>query len=223
MAEPEPGRKSARRSKARLADEVTVNTMMPAAIADTLAETTASTLVSIGNRIREARLARGLTLQGIAELSGVSPSMLSLVERGRASPSIGSLIVIANALGVTMSELLATNEPRENRLVTRAADAPIVETAKHVIRRLMREDKERGVSIALNEYEPHTGSAERPISHEGFEYGFILEGELTVEVDGVSHRLHTGDLIAYNSRRQHKIWNHGSGKVRTLWFNLGRE
>jgi transcriptional regulator with XRE-family HTH domain len=189
---------------------------------DAGADTTASTLAAIGNRIRKARLARSMTLQAIAQVSGLSPSMLSLVERGRASPSIGSLIVIANALGITMSELVSTPEARENRLVVHSDEAPIVETAKHVVRRLLREDRERGVSVALNEYEPHTGSAERPISHEGFEYGFILEGQLTVEVDGVSHQLRAGDLIAYDSRRQHKIWNHGAQKVRTLWFNMDR-
>lgn len=189
---------------------------------DAGADTTASTLAAIGNRIRKARLARNMTLQAIAQVSGLSPSMLSLVERGRASPSIGSLIVIANALGITMSELVSTPEARENRLVVHSDEAPIVETAKHVVRRLLREDRERGVSVALNEYEAHTGSAERPISHEGFEYGFVLEGQLTVEVDGVSHQLRAGDLIAYDSRRQHKIWNHGAQKVRTLWFNLDR-
>lgn len=194
-----------------------------AGAAGDFAETTASTLTSIGNRIREVRLARGITLQALAQMSGVSPSMLSLVERGRASPSIGSLIVIANALQITMADLMAADEPKQDRLVVHSADAPIVETAKHVVRRLLRQDRDRGISVALNEYQPHTGSAERPISHEGFEYGFILEGELTVEVDGVGHKLAAGDLIAYSSRRLHKIWNHGSRKVRTLWFNLERD
>lgn len=191
-------------------------------VLDAVAETMASTLAAIGHRIRKARTDRGMTLQAIAQVSGLSPSMLSLVERGRASPSIGSLIVIANALGIAMSDLVSTPEAREDRLVVRAGEAPIVETAKQVVRRLLREDRERGVSIALNEYEPHTGSTERPISHEGFEYGFILEGQLTVEVDGTSHQLAAGDLIAYDSRRQHKIWNHGGQKVRTLWFNMDR-
>ena len=187
-----------------------------------VAETMASTLTAIGHRIRKARTERGMTLQAIADVSGLSPSMLSLVERGRASPSIGSLIVFANALGIAMSDLVATPEAREDRLVVRADEAPIVATARHVVRRLLREDRERGISVALNEYEPHTGSTERPITHEGFEYGYILEGQLTVEVDGNSHQLAAGDLIAYDSRRQHKIWNHGTQKVRTLWFNMDR-
>ncbi len=186
-------------------------------------ENTANTLAAIGNRIREIRQLRGMTLQGLADTSGLSPSMLSLVERGRASPSIGSLIVIAQALAITMSDLVATEADSEEKLVVHASEARIVETAQHVVRRMLREDRARGVSVALNEYEPHTGSTERPITHEGFEYGFILEGELTVEVDGGRYELKPGDLVAYSSRRAHKIWNHGKEKVRTLWFNLDRD
>lgn len=188
-----------------------------------IAETTASTLAAIGLRIRELRQGRGLTLQELADMSGLSTSMLSLVERGRASPSIGSLIVIANALGVTMSDLLINSGHAEERIVVRASEARVVETAQHVVRRLMREDRNRGVSVAVNEYAPHTGSAEHPITHDGFEYGFILQGELTVEIDGTKHVLRQGDLIAYSSRRKHKLWNHGKTKVRTLWFNLDRD
>ena len=188
-----------------------------------LAETTASTLVAIGSRIREIRLARGTTLRALADASGLSPSMLSLVERGQASPSIGSLIVIANALQITMADLMAAEEPKRKTIVVHSSEAPIIETRKHVVRRLLKQDREHGVSVALNEYQPHTGSAEHPISHEGFEYGFVLEGALTIEVDGVAHIVSAGDLIAYSSRLRHKIWNHGDRKVRTLWFNLDRD
>jgi Helix-turn-helix len=50
-------------------------------------DATASALAAIGIRIKEIRLARGMTLQTVSDESGLSPSMLSLVERGRASPS----------------------------------------------------------------------------------------------------------------------------------------
>jgi transcriptional regulator with XRE-family HTH domain len=192
-------------------------------LSEEIAETTANALAAIGYRIRELRQSRGRTLQELADVSGLSTSMLSLVERGRASPSIGSLIVIASALGVAMSDLLVNGSDSEERIVVRASEARTVETAQHVVRRLLREDRTRGVSVAVNEYAPHTGSTEHPITHEGFEYGFVLQGELTVEVDGTKHVLRQGDLIAYSSRRKHKIWNHGKIKVRTLWFNLDRE
>jgi quercetin dioxygenase-like cupin family protein len=149
--------------------------------------------------------------------------MLSLVERGRASPSIGSLIVIASALGITMSDLIASEPDSDEEIVVRASQHHVVETPMHVVRRLIREDRTRGLSIAINEYEPNTGNSDAALSHAGFEYGFILEGVLTVEVDKTPHILKTGDLISYNSRRPHKIWNYGRRKVRTLWFNLDRD
>src|SRR3954469_23231674 len=106
---------------------------------DASTDAAASALTAIGLRIKEIRLARGMTLQSVSDVSGLSPSMLSLVERGRASPSIGSLVVIASALGVTMSDLVAHEPTPEERLVVRSADAKAVETAQHVIRRVLRE------------------------------------------------------------------------------------
>jgi transcriptional regulator with XRE-family HTH domain len=200
-----------------------VTTEFSPELPDNVAETTASTLAAIGERIREVRQARNMTLQVLAESTKLSVSMLSLVERGRASPSIGSLIVIASALGVTMSDLIASEPESDEDLVVRASQHHVVETPMHVVRRLIREDRTRGLSIAINEYEPNTGNSDAALSHAGFEYGFVLEGVLTVEVDKTPYILKSGDLISYNSRRPHKIWNYGRRKVRTLWFNLDRE
>lgn len=191
--------------------------------AEDYADATASALTAIGIRIREIRQARSMTLQALADITKLSPSMLSLVERGRASPSIGSLLVIANALGVTMSDFLAGEPAPEERIVVRASEQRAIETSEHVIRRLLREDKSRGISVALNEYDPHTGNDEQAITHNGFEYGYVLTGKLTVEVDGTAYVLKAGDLISYSSRRPHRIWNHSEAKVRTLWFNLSRD
>ena len=188
-----------------------------------MTQTTTVALTAIGGRIREARLSRGMTLQSLAAASGLSPSMLSLVERGRATPSIGSLIVVANALGVTMSEIVASVPTAPAGVVVRRADHQVIETAKHVIRRVLREDPSRGISIAINEYEPDTGSSDRPVSHDGYEYGLVLEGTLSIEVDGTPYVLTSGDLISYNSRKPHKMWNHGKRRLRTLWINLRRE
>ena len=147
--------------------------------ANEVARATAEILAGIGERIRTARLAQGMTLQSLAAAANLSPSMLSLVERGRATPSIGSLVVIANCLGVAMSDLIAPGPPANPGVVVRVADQQIVETANHVVRRIIREDRVRGVSIAINEYQPNTGNSDQPVSHDGYEYGIVLEGTLT--------------------------------------------
>ena len=61
-----------------------------------------------------------------------------------------------------------------------------------------------------------------PVHHDGHEYGIVLEGELTVELDGVAHKLKAGDLISYSSSRDHRIWNYSSRKAKALWVNLHR-
>jgi len=177
-------------------------------------------VAAIGNRLRILRQEREMTLQALAEATALSPSMLSLVERGRAAPSIQSLIVIANALNVTMSDLIVTEEPGEERIVIRTSDQPFVKTAQDAIRRVLREDRSRGISLAVNEYEPETGSSLKRGAHSGFEYGFVLEGTLTVELENVTYQLKAGDLISFESRRPHRFWNNGSKRVRTLWINL---
>lgn len=190
---------------------------------ESLAAATATTLASIGVRIKDVRLRRGMTLQTLSEVSGVSPSMLSLVERGRASPSIGTLVVIASSLGVTMSDIVAEAPQPDEKLVIRAIEPKAIETAQHVIRRVLREDKSRDLSVAVNEYQPNTGNAEKPITHQGYEYGFVLEGRLTVTVEDTAYVLNQGDFVSYSSRRPHHIWNHSNRPVRTFWINLTRD
>jgi transcriptional regulator with XRE-family HTH domain len=188
-----------------------------------VAQATADIVVAIGERIRSARLSQGMTLQALAAAANLSASMLSLVERGRATPSIGSLVVIANSLGVTMSDLVAPGPPADPGVVVRVADRQIIQTANNVIRGIIREDRARGVSIAINEYQPNTGNSDQPVAHDGYEYGFVLEGTLSVEVDGTPFVLNRGDLISYSSRTPHRLWNYTDEKVRTLWFNLQRD
>lgn len=182
--------------------------------------TAADTLVAIGGRIRRLRTQRGLTLQALARQSDLSPSMLSLVERGRTSPSISSLLAIAKALGVDMTRLIL-DEP-EAGIVTRFQEQPVLETPDHVLRRVLRDDRVRGILLTYNEYRPGIGNSIMPITHSGYEYGFVIDGELTVEVEGTAYLLRAGDLISHHSGRPHRIWNYSRRPVRALWFNLTR-
>ena len=150
-------------------------------------------------------------------------SMLSLVERGKTSPSIGTLIAICSALDVHMADLLAPVSLVRPSPVSRARrPARSCRPRPGVERRILRDDRANGVEIAINQYAPDTGSAPTPIHHEGFEYGVVLDGQLTVELDGKAHTLKPGDLISYDSARNHRIWNHGGRKARALWVNLRR-
>lgn len=187
-----------------------------------LGDSTEDAIALIGTRIRDVRTMKGMPLRALADRTGLSMSMLSLVERGKASPSIGTLIAICSALDMHMADLLAPVNLVRQSPVSRAADQPVVQTQTGVDRRILRDDRVNGVEIAINQYDPDTGSAPMPIHHEGFEYGIVLEGQLSVELDGVVHALGPGDLISYDSAKNHRIRNEGPRKARALWVNLRR-
>ena len=187
-----------------------------------LDDSTGDAIALIGTRVRDVRTAQGMPLRALADRTGLSMSMLSLVERGKTSPSIGSLIAICSALDIHMADLLAPASLVRTSPVSRVADQPVVQTPTGVDRRILRDDRVNGVEIAINQYLPDSLSAPTPIHHEGFEYGIVLDGQLTVELDGQVHTLETGDLISYESARNHRISNRSDRKARALWVNLRR-
>jgi len=179
-----------------------------------------STVSLLGDRIRGLRAERKLTLQTLAERTGLSLSMLSLVERGKTSPSIGTLVAISSALGVQMTDLFDDGSTESKEPVVRAKDQPVYITAHGLKRRIVRTDDARGLELAYDEYEPGVGSGGEPVHHSGHEYGIVLQGVLTVEVDGGNYQVRPGDCISYHSQRSHRIANESAKRVRALWINL---
>ncbi len=176
-------------------------------------------LAVIGSGIRRLRAQRGMTLQALATATGLSASMLSLLERGKTGPSIGTLVVIASALDTPMAELLGA-ERAEDQPVSRRAGQPIYATAAGVQRRILKNDPANGVEIAVNEYESGTSSAAQPVAHQGFEFGVVLEGSLEVSLNNRIYHLDEGDLVSYRSTDPHRIANPGRRRARALWVNF---
>jgi len=180
-------------------------------------------ITSIGKAVNDLRTSKGLTLQALSKRASLSVSMLSLIERGKASPSIGSLVVLASALGVEMTDLLGNGGAKVEKRVSRAADQKVVQTTDGVLRRIVKSDPVHGLEIAINEYDIATANSPKSVKHQGFEYGILLQGELQVTVDGTKHSLMPGDLISYPSTQPHRIVNAGTKRARALWINLKRE
>ena len=188
---------------------------------DNPADDADDTLLSLGTTLRDLRRKRALTLQELATETGLSASMLSMVERGRASPSIGTLVALASALGVHMSSLFERDGAVVAEPVHRLADQPVIETPEGVSRRLAVVDNEKNVEVVVNEYPPGTASAAKPLHHAGHEYGILLEGVLTVEFENASYHLRPGDAIGYSSELPHRISNGGRRPAKAIWINVG--
>ncbi len=79
---------------------------------------------AIASRVRELRKARGMTLDGLSEVSGVSRAMISRIERGEASPTAALLGRLCAALGATLAGFFSTDATRTSPLLRRA-DQPV--------------------------------------------------------------------------------------------------
>ena len=189
----------------------------------------------MGDRLREARQARGLSLRALAERLGVSPSLISQVETGRAKPSVSTLYAIASELGISLDELLfidarrpaagAGSElvlPRDP--VQRAGSRKAIRLASGVVWQRLTTESIPSVDFLEVTYE--VGGASSPADefqrHGGQEWGYILSGRLGVTIGFDDYELGPGDAIAFDSTTPHRLYNAGNQPVHGIWFVLGR-
>lgn len=196
----------------------------------------------MGDRLRRARTSRGLSLRAVARRLGVSASLISQVETGRANPSVNTLYALASELGVSLDELLFVDAAPTARASAESADPDIADdplprdpvqraTSRATIRlgsgvlweRLTTESL-RNVDFLLVTYE--VGGASSPEDafqrHQGQEWGYVLSGTLHVNIGFEEYVLGPGDTITFDSAVPHRLSNRGGEPVRAVWFVLGR-
>jgi uncharacterized cupin superfamily protein len=163
-----------------------------------------------------------MTLAAVGHAIGLTPSMLSMVERGVATPSIGALVAISAVLKIPMASLFGpTPEPPAGGTnLVRRRQQPVMTTGRGAQRRLVLRDAVGNTELAENIYRPGAASALRPLRHLGREFGVVLSGRLRVEVGQETYILRAGDSIALDSSVPHRFTNVGKEVARTLWVNV---
>ena len=182
---------------------------------------------AIGQRLRRARLDQGRSLRGFAAAVDVSPGLISQIENGRARPSMATLFAIVSELGITYDELLGTAhldedpaEPDPHIAYQRGADAPVLELGNGVRwQRLAAGDASTPDAVMVS-YTPgaFTSSEGAEMSHTGMELVVVLEGRLTLRLDGRTQELEAGDSIRFDAAHPHVYRNDGETEARGLWL-----
>lgn len=191
---------------------------------------------ALGERIRAARLAKGLSLRSTAAAAAISPSLLSQVENGRIQPSVSTLYSIVSYLGLSIDWLLDHHPvdpvaevaagPRGigTSPVQRHADSPIVTMENGVTwERLATLSPTDLVDPLLTTYAPRGASSidDTHMRHDGVEYGYIIRGELTLKLEFETYLLQAGDSVCFDSRRPHLYINHTDDITQGLWTVVG--
>jgi XRE family transcriptional regulator, regulator of sulfur utilization len=167
-------------------------------------------LAALGQRIRNLRRERNLSLDALAERSGVSISMLSTVERGRKVPSILVLGQIATALDTSIGRLVdAERAPRV--VVMRAAEQRVIKNAAGFTRRTLSPILP-GIEFELIHFTLPAGidAGTFPPHRAGSrEYVAVVSGTLTITLAGADYVLQAGDSMYHDGDCIHGYRNDG--------------
>lgn len=176
----------------------------------------------IGSRLKYARIMRGLRLADLAQRAECSQSLLSKIENRRATPSLSLLHRLAQALGTNI-QWFFTFDSEVPKVAFRSEERIIMEFN---LREVEGTTVERlapifdGQLLQALLFVVHPGGHSlTDIKHDGEDFGYVLEGEIELSVDGEKYRLRPGDTFQFRSERPHGYRNSGKIVARVLWIN----
>ncbi|QBE67538.1 XRE family transcriptional regulator [Pseudoduganella lutea] len=186
---------------------------------------TASAPPEVGAALQRLRLARGLTLEDLSRIAGVSKSMLSQIEREKANPTIAITWRLANALGVAIGELLADEQrPVDTIRVVDAHETPTLpgNHAGYVLRIL-------GPMELAGKYEwyeltlaPGGELVSQPHDPGTTEHVTLLHGAIEIEVGAHKKKVKLGGTARYPADQQHALRNIGKTEAKALLVVIHR-
>lgn len=170
----------------------------------------------LGQKIRQKRQERNMSLTELAEKIERTPSFLSQIERGLAEPSITSLRMIADALEVPIFYFLL--DTHEHNPVVRRNERKILNSPEsHLTFELISPDLNRKMEIMEARLEPGAATCEKPLTHPGEECMLVLQGRMKVEISEEEYYLEAGDSIYYFSMIPHKVISVGDEDL--VWIS----
>lgn len=170
---------------------------------------------SLGGLLKARRLEQKLTLQELAEKAELSAAFLSQAERGKATPSIVSLINIARALHTDIHYFISPPSPAE--LVSKADNPQYLNIDSPISYRVLNASiSNQRMSALLMEIPP---GVELPTVHrdEGEDIFYIIKGRVEQLIGDKVFSLKAGDCVHMNTQLDHNIINKGKGTATILW------
>lgn len=179
--------------------------------------------VNIGERLRELREARNISMRTLATKSGLSANALSMIERGRASPSVSTLYKLAEALGISITAFFGSDTERQKIVFLKSDARARVSFTRGVFEGLGGEQFTGRVEPFMLTLENSAHSGPRAMSHSGHEFVFCLRGELEYQVERQLYHLEAGDSLLFAAHLKHKWRNPGKNVATAIIIISGFE
>jgi transcriptional regulator with XRE-family HTH domain len=175
--------------------------------------------VEIGRKLKQLRLQRGLTQEELADRCELSKGFISLVERDLTSPSITTLEDMLVSLGSDLGRFFA--EPSQQQIVFGDADISVKEDAEGIrgfIRWLVPNAQKNDMEPILVKLGPG-GETQLQAPHEGEEFGYVLNGQLVIELGERREKARRDESFCYKPTAPHRIVNPGKAPCTFIWVS----
>lgn len=174
-------------------------------------------LTTVGPRLKQLRLRRDTTLTALASETGISASTLSRLEAGQRRPTLEQLLPLARYYGVTLDSLVNAPRTADPRIDLRPISCADGSTIIPLTRRPGGIQAYKFIlpkAAAAQDYELH--------SHEGFDWVYVLNGELRLVLGNQDLLLRTGEVVEFDTRTPHWFGATEAGPVEYLIL-VGRQ
>ncbi len=169
----------------------------------------------VGERLRAARLQRGLTARELAEASDLSFNTISLIERGKMSPTVATLHKLATALGVPLAFFVEA-PARTQAIFLKRGQRSQARSVHVILENLGSGLENQALEALLLTLEPGADSGPDPIVHLGHELIFCLEGGIEYEVESEVYHLEREDSLLFEAYLPHRWRNAVEGTTKVL-------
>ncbi len=172
--------------------------------------------MELGSKLREMRLRINLTQEELADRCELTKGYISQLENDLTSPSIATLCDLLNALGSNLSDFF--HEDAEEKIVFKDAEFIEKQSDGMVWNWVIPNAQKNMMEPVLVELE--AGASTQPdFPHEGEEFGFVLEGHISIVRAGIPHPAKKGESFYFTADKEHYIVNKGKGRAKFLWIS----
>ncbi len=165
----------------------------------------------IGVRLRKIREIHGLSQRRLARESGISNATISMIEHGKANPSMGVLKKLLDAVPMSVAEFFTMDVTTKARIFYKAEELTDMRNGSILYRQVGADLGNKRLQFMLERYPPGADTGREPLCHEAEEAGMILEGHIEAIVGDRVQVLGPGDAYQFDSQVPHRFRN--TGKV----------
>lgn len=175
----------------------------------------------VGEKIAVLRKKKRLSLQALADISGVAPATIHKVERSGMVPTITTLLKLATALGVTVGYFVEEDENASAPFQFTPVDQrqPIYTPHQGLSLGSISGSYQQFVTAAaVATVAPGASSGDRILNHTGEELIFLLSGEVVFRMQDKEHVLKTGDALHFQGGVPHQWENRAKEPAQLIWY-----